>query len=40
MLPTHRFEPVHVPDEEGDVKERHKGVKELELQVNDEYIKK
>jgi len=31
---THRFEPVHVPDEEGDVEERHEGVKELELKIN------
>ena len=29
---THRFKSVHVPDKEGDVKERQKGIEELELQ--------
>ena len=34
---THRFEPVHIPDEEGDIEERHKSVKELELQIKDDH---
>lgn len=32
---THRFEPVHIPDEESNVEKRHEGVKELKLQVKD-----
>lgn len=34
---THRFEPVHIPDEEGDIEERHESVKELELQIKDDH---
>lgn len=35
---THVFQPVHVLDVEGDVKQRQESVKELELQLNDENL--
>ena len=35
---THVFQPVHVLDVEGDVKERQESVKELELQLDDNLI--